>query len=197
MNTASLRRRGYSKKQEEGIVLPAGYTLGEYWNVTSHTYVPLNINGPFDFEVEVEPSNVSDNNGSYIIGAPAGHIWAIHKGKAQAQSGDSTDTFFEVGKRVKISGHNPKGYGDLSYRYYVDGVDTGLRAERSNQLVSIMAGTQYAYEFKGKFFPLKIWRNGELIKHYVPCTDGQGNSYMYEVVEGVFITPNSGTLVVK
>lgn len=201
MNTAGLRRRGY-KKKEEGIVLPAGYTLGEYWDVTRQTFVELgdSFTG-CDFEVGIEPSELNNNNGYTILGNPSGHFWKILKGGYPCGwNNTGTETvYFTVGEYALISGHIPTEYSDgNSYRYCVNSTDTGLRpGNRAVPILNFMAGTKYAYDFKGKIYPLKIWRDGELIKHYVPCVDSQNNGYMYEVVEGEFITPSVGTLVVK
>lgn len=201
MNTASIRRREYSKK-EEGIVLPAGYTLGEYWDVTKQVYVPLpNLGTNFDFEVGVIPSNLSSNNGYIILGTNAGHCWRILKGGYICgwDGVSSENIYFTVGEYAVISGHMPTNWSDsATYRYYVNNVDTGIRVNgRAAYSPNFIAPNQYSYGFIGKVYPLKIWRDGKLIKHYVPCTDLQGNGYMYEVVEKEFITPSAGTLVVK
>lgn len=192
MNTASLRRRGYSKKED--IVLPAGYTLGDYWDIASTVYIKLSAKYNIDIEVAVTPD--ISNGFKNIIGPSGYFLWGVQNDKAAKFPNTTTDSaFFSQDTVSIITGHLAQGTDACTY--YVNDNNTGLVGSVNSNTLNVFSYNGSSYNYRGRCYYIKIYDSLGLYKHYVPCVDSQGNGCMYEVVEGTFITPNSGTLVVK
>lgn len=190
---------------EKPIVLPEGYTLGNYWNIQDWTCVDTRVIpvSNADFEMEIEPILTSWHfflgfyaNG-YCFGCTSDGRAAINT----TSGAQTNDVFFTSGVKTKVTGHLV--YGTTSdNRYYVDGIDIGLHSGRIARYYLLLFSlnkdnSSTTRAFKGKCYYVKIWKNGELVRHYVPCLDSQGNGYMYDLVNENFVTPAVGTFVVE
>lgn len=183
------RRRHYSK--EDSIKLPDGYTLGEYFNITAHTYVPLHeTTVPYEIEILVAPSTVSGY--AMIVGFNGyTQIGRSNSGVRLEADGTVKPNVFTLNQQILLRCL----FNNKNSKLYINGEDSGLTATKGTKpYIGCFAGTKYAYSFKGKVWYIKIFKANELIHYYVPCKDSNGTGKMYDVITERFMTPDAGTI---
>ena len=76
--------------------------------------------------------------------------------------------------------------------------ELGTQMSASNQLVFLNYGAapnfSPNYAFTGKFYFLKMFRGSTLVHNFIPCTNGDGVTGLYDTVDGRFLSPALGTL---
>ena len=196
MNTSIIRRRQY--QGDSGIKLPSGYTLGQYFNITGYTRSTLSATlKPFDIEMKIRPSDVSSKK--HLCGIQINFMLGIAtSGKAYCQAGlnsktTSDDVMFSTSADAVITGKITTASNKCTF--FVDGVDTGLKGTSSSYGESLFSlNDAGANQYQGRVYYIKIFKNGELVSHYVPVLGSDPektttqNSKMYDIINDTFMS---------
>lgn len=190
-------------------ILPAGYTEipSLYCNGADNAYLVPGVNsGDFDYaEYSIVPTNMR-----YI---KAGSILSSTGCNFPYLTGDNTN-----GERSRIGfknfGNQESAVSSGSYLYswnlnerhtimgYVDGkvfidgvelftVPAGSAASAPLQIFKNPEGN--GHYFIGRLYWLKLYKNGEIYRNYIPCKNSSNVPGLYETVEGTFIYDLSNT----
>lgn len=185
MNNIVNRRRTYTTNDK--IVLPEGYELGSYFNITGNTKASGFSNMPFDIEIKIAPSVLS----GMIYGSTTGFSLRIDStGKAYCKTGLNSKTLsdnkmFSADVDALVFSHFAM---NNQATYFVDGIDTGLKGSVSSSGGMFFASTSTgAQQYKGKVYYIKVYKDDKLFAHFVPVKSST-NSTMYDIVRKVFMT---------
>lgn len=185
------RRDLLNAKHEATIPLPDGYTLGQYFDITSDVVCSFTVQVPRTIEALIEPNVTRGQN--YILGR-AGHFPVGNNSKkALAASNSSGSNFFDADTPALIKCYQASS--SSSCKYWVDGVDTGLTGTCGHGNLGIFGqSSNYSTNYRGKVYWVKIYKSGNLIHHLIPVKDSNGNGKVYNLVTKSFVSPTTGTI---
>ena len=197
-------RTGYTfAGWEVKYTIPAGYTELEYLESAGTQYINTKLtvdNGEIACTAIFEPTNLTSPTGNpnsgYIYSAIFGrdsNFQAAYTpdGKAHIGNQASSDVFFAVNTKVKVSGVLSSNNANP---YYVNDTPTGLsRIFASSHQLFLFSSEATRYGAVGRLYNFVAERNNEKIMHLVPARRNSDNILgMYDTVTQTFFT-NSGT----
>ncbi|MBQ8615671.1 MAG: hypothetical protein IJ415_03805, partial [Clostridia bacterium] len=184
--------------------LPSAYTQVEYIQSSDSQYIDTGFVPDNNTNVEYDFEFLSGTAGSYIpiLGqrtssvTQAFALWVNSSSYVFAVNYDSTDT-------GGLTGTNCSGrhlYSNLYNNFYIDGtLVTTITAETFTGAHSMIVNGAYGgsgvetRNLSGKIYSLKIWDDGILVRHYIPCYRNSDNTAgLYDLVNKTFET-NDGT----
>ena len=192
MNTASLRRRGY-KKKEDGIVLPAGYTLGTYARVRAGWHIYLStLASPYSVECLIDPA--TNTNYSAIIFGNGTFDWGIAIKTVDDKNKPALPYSKEVSavEETFLTPGTPRLVEASEGIYTVDGINTGLSPQLKSYPRAFAGTSNGNYAIDAKIYYLKIYKDGECIHHYVPVINPELKARMYDLIAEEEISCNVG-----
>ena len=168
---------------EMGGLLPSGYTKLEY--ITSNgAYINANIKTslPLVYETDVMWSSFGSRG---LFGANGGNFFGVNKNGQASQTNTGVQAiegqWYKVRQEAEETGSGRRNY------LYIDGTQIGTHNPSYTQNnISIFAssGSVIASTASCKYF--KIWLEGVLVRHFIPCIDPNNVVGMYDLVNGVF-----------
>ena len=174
---------------EKPIVLPEGYELGSYLNITGSTKATGFSNMPFDIEIKIAPSAFNGR----LFGTTSSFCLTLNSdGRAACEYTSTTgtsvsnDVMFHVGTDSVVKSHQDKTTGKSTY--FVDDVDTGLKGTTGKYGGNFFANNDYgSKQYKGKVYYIKVYKDNKLFAHFVPIKSST-TSTMYDIVRKVFMS---------
>lgn len=190
--TELLRRRFGGKKS----ILPQGYTQLNYIENNGATAAMFSITAAvtFSFELEFAPKLANISQYACMFGQNGKFQAAFtSQGKANIGNATSTDVFFSEDVKAKVTG--TVASTSTSSKFYVDGVDTGLRRGSTGNVWCLFAATTMPqFPAKGKMYSFKLWNNDdELVMNLIPCIDPNNVYGMYDIINDVFYSSITST----
>ena len=186
MNSVVNRRRVYN--EPDTIKLPNGYKVAKYFDCKSDVMVSKIVQIPRTAEALIEPDITKYSR--VMFGRAGNFAVGNHEKKVWSSVGNSTASYFaEATPAVLKVYHNSNN----SCKVYVDGVDVGLSGTTAHSNLGIF-GVSSGYEqgFYGKVYWVKIYKNGAVIHHIIPCKKGD-ISAAFDLITNSFVTPTSGS----
>lgn len=190
MNNLLLRRRALMRMGgKEKSLLPDGYTQLEYVTrsqafSTEDKFILPRLPMHFELKVEINfPYYEQYNESTYwnLVGINSSfQVGYTKKGYAHDGNRVIQTVFYHENIPAVVSGTFASNADDS--RYYVDGVDTGLRRATTNM-------NSFFLNMAGKIFYLRVFdTNGDAF-YYLPCErNADGAKGLYDVINNVFVT---------
>ena len=172
-----------------GGVLPSGYTRLDY--ITSNgAYINANLQTalPYTYEADVMWASFGSRG---LFGANGGNFFGVNN-YGYWQNGQATQTntgvqavelqWYKVRQEAEATGSGRSNY------LYIDGTKICSHNPSYTQnnicIFASSAGSNIASTASCKYF--KIWLEGVLVRHFIPCIDPNNIVGMYDLVNDVF-----------
>nr|DAJ75853.1 MAG TPA: hypothetical protein [Caudoviricetes sp.] len=191
-------------------ILPEGYTQVEYIESTGTQYIDTNyLFNNVDLEIKFQSSSDYPTEQILLGGRDyAGSIteskdftiWlhadknkiGIHNMKIDTKYQDCASFLEPSILEYKVNNLENEIYMNNTLVYSFSGIDTNV-CEKSTYLFGARTDDYLdSRTFKGKIYYLKVSKDNEIVKYYIPCKNSNNEIGMYDLVTNTFFG-NSGT----
>ena len=170
-----------------GLGLPEGYKILTYIESTGTQYIKSGVKGNARWEFDIQFMDTTTRQ-LMGYGGSGSEYWGV---QSSGKYGVLESNIMNVtaGERHFII-HN---YGENG-KYYLKKGATELTVGANNVTSAeyTLFGIGGSYFCKARLYDLRVFQNGVLIRHFVPCESPDGVVGLYDVVGNVFYT-NAGT----